>query len=256
MRRRFWLFLVGAWLLAACAPSTPAPPTPSPTPTVAPVVAAVSPDLEPAVLALRSCADTLGVPLAILTTPQSADRPSTANLRLWWGEVPPHTTATAYALASEHLVAVVSAENPAHPTEEALRRAVMGQVTSWEALQSPLSAPIALWLPLPDSSAGQRLQAWLGFAPRRGDASLAPDPRAMLQSVGSDQAALGFVPAGWLVTAPEAQQVRALDLAVPAWSAPLLALLTPHAPPSAQAMVGCLQQGPGHDLLQQIYPAP
>jgi len=44
-----------------------------------------------------------------------------------------------------------------------------------------------------------------------------------------------------------------LNVHPPAWEAPLLALLTPNAPPTAIALVGCLQQGPGSALLQERY---
>ncbi len=254
MRRLFLLFFISGVTLNACVQSTPPPSTPTPTATPAPVVAAVPPDLEPAGLALQTCAQALGVSLAILTTPQSANWPAAANIRLWWG--PPPANTSAYALTTERLVPIVARENQANPSEEALRRTVIGQITSWKDLGGTSSAAIALWLPLLDSAAGQRLLAWLGEAPLRGDASLAPDPRAMLQSVGSDQAALGFVPSAWLTTAPEAKDVRAIEMTAPAWEAPVLALLSSQAPRSAQAVIGCMQQGPGQDALRQIYTSP
>ena len=244
-------------LLAACAPPPTATPTAvrataTPTSLPAPVVVALPEALAPAQEALEACAHDLNVPLAVFSQPQEAAPPGTANLRLWWGDRPPEGW-RAFPLGSERLVAVVAGGNPGAPDEAALRRMVMGQVRVWSSTKDT-PPPVALWLPMPGTAARARLDAWLGAAPRRGDASLAPSPQAMLTAVQDDAAALGFLPAAWLRAFPKAAQgVRALSVHPPAWEAPLLALLPPKAPVTATALAGCLQQGRGSALLRPIY---
>ncbi|GEM_PF-2779696 len=256
MRFRRWTFLL-LLLLAACAPATatpaaPAPPTATPTPLPKPVVVALPQSLAPVREALETCAHGLNVPLAVFSQSQQAAPPGTANLRLWWGESPPEGW-RAFPLGRERLVAVVPRGTPAAPAEADLRRMVMGQVQVWSSTQGT-PPPVALWLPMPGTAARARLDAWLGAAPRRGDASLAPSPQAMLTAVQDDAAALGFLPAAWLSAFPKAaQKVRALPVHPPAWEAPVLALLPRHAPATAAALAGCLQQGPGHAWLQKHY---
>ena len=260
MRLKWYWFVFLAAALAACSgTATPAPAaTPAPTATTAPVVAALPPSLAPAEAALRACAWKVGVPLAVWVTPQAQGAPPATNLRLWWGE-PPAGAWQAYRLGTEQLTPIVQRENAARLTETDLRRVVMGQMLTWPA-EGDRAVPLALWLPLPGSTANARLDAWLGVNLRRSDASLAPSPQDMLASVASDQAALGFVPRGWLRAAgvENAAEVKALPLEQPpqAWQAPVLALLPPDAPPSVVSLVGCLQQGEGHEMLQTLYGAP
>jgi hypothetical protein len=259
MRFSRWAFLALLVLLSACASSTATPSavasptaTATPTPLPQPVVVALPQALEPAREALQACARDLNVPLAVFLQPQAADPPATVNLRLWLGATPPQGW-RAYPLVRERLVAVVHSTNAAAPDEEALRRIVMGQVMVWES-NAGTPPPVALWLPMPGTASRLRLDAWLGDAPRRGDAALAPSPQAMLTAVSDDAAALGFLPAAWLRAFPkQAQGVHPLEVAPPAWEAPVLALLNPKAPPTASALVGCLQQGRGHTLLQRFY---
>ncbi len=257
MRTLRWLGLTVLVWLAACAPQSAGTPaaaraTATPTALPAPVVVALPQALEPARPALEACARERHLPLAVFAQPQEAPPPATANLRLWWGEAPPEGW-RAYPLGSERLVAVVHRDNAATPDEATLRRMVIGQVRVW-ANTAATPPPLALWLPMPGTAARTRLDAWLAGAPRRGDAALAPSPQAMLTAVQDDAAALGFLPAAWLRAFPtKAQGVRTLNVHPPAWQAPLLALLKPHAPPTAVALVGCLQQGPGHALLQARY---
>lgn len=257
MRTLRWLLLAALFWLAACTAQptgtpTAAPATATPTALPAPVVVALPQALEPARPALETCARELNLPLAVFAQPQEAPPPATANLRLWWGNTPPQGW-RAYPLGSERLVAIVHAENAATLDESALRRVAMGQVRVWTH-RTGTPPPLALWLPMPGTATRARLDAWLAGAPRRGDASLAPSPQAMLTAVRDDAAALGFLPAAWLRAFPnEAQGVRMLNVHPPAWEAPLLALLTPDAPPTAIALVGCLQQGPGGTLLRQRY---
>ena len=257
----YWLVFLAAALAACNGAATPvATPAPSPTPTAtaAPVVAALPPALAPAEAALRACARQVGVPLAVWLTPQAQDAPPAANLRLWWGE-PPAGAWQAYRLGTEQLIPIVQQENAARLTETDLRRVVMGQMLTWPS-EGDRAVPLALWLPLPGSAASARLDAWLGVNLRRSDAALAPSPQAMLAAVAGDQAALGFVPRGWLRAAgvENAAEVKALPLEQPpqAWQAPVLALLPPDAPPSVVALVGCLQQGKGHEMLQPLYGVP
>ena len=252
--RWFWLLL---FALAACGPqatatSSPAPPTATPTPLPAPVVVALPQALAPVQEALRTCAREVNVPLATFLQPQGASPPATVNLRLWWGTTPPPGW-QAFPLGKERLVAIVNQANHTSPNEAALRRLVMGQVLVWES-RAATPPPVALWLPMPGTASRTRLDAWLGNAPRRGDAALAPSPQTMLTAVKDDAAALGFLPAAWLTAFPKmAQGVRALGAHPPVWEAPVLALLRPQPPPEAAALVGCLQQGRGHTLLHPLY---
>ena len=257
MRMLRWLFPLLAGLLAACASAATATPSPTAAPATAtalpaPVVVALPQALEPARLALEACARDLNLPLAVFSQPQGAEPPATVNLRLWWGSQPPEGW-RAFAVGRERLVAVVHRGNPAAPDAAALRRMVRGQVQVWgDAAATP--PPVALWLPMPGTAPRARLDAWLGGAPRRGDASLAPSPQALLMAIQDDAAALGFLPAAWLRAFPkEAEEVQALNLHPSAWEAPVLVLLKAHAPPTAEALAGCLQQGPGHALLQKRY---
>ena len=246
-----------AGLLAACQATTATPVAlPSPTATTAPVVVALPPALEPAIPALQTCARELGVPLALLPTPQSREAPPAANMRLWWGDAPPEGW-QAYAVAEEQLVPITARTHTPDITADDLRRMIIGQRTTWEA-DATTPVPLALWLPIPESAEGQRLMAWLGTAPLRGDAALAPTPEIMLKAVADDAAALGFVPRAWLHTLHEGSPVHALPLAAApeAWQAPVLVLLPANAPPAAHALAGCLQQGPGEKVLRTVYPTP
>ncbi len=259
MRTPRWFLLAALVWLAACTAqpagtSTAALATATATATAlpVPVVVALPQALEPARPALETCARDLNLPLAVFSQPQETPPPATANLRLWWGDTPPQGW-RAYPLGGERLVAIVHGEHGATLDEAALRRMVMGQVRVW-ANAAATPPPVALWLPMPGTAARARLDAWLAGAPRRGDASLAPSSQAMLTAVRDDAAALGFVPAAWLQAFPEeAQGVQMLNVHPQAWEAPLLALLRPDAPPTAVALVGCLQQGAGHTLLQGRY---
>ena len=227
---------------------TPHPPTPTATATPSVVVAVVPPALLPAEGALRTCAAEVGAPLAVFVQPQAAPPPPTVNFRLWWGDMPPEDW-DPYLLGYERLVAVVhQGGQEAAVDEETLARLVLGQQTLWPGSEKP----VALWLPLPGTAEDQRLHAWLGDTPRRGDASLAPTTQAMLQAVADDAAALGFLPAAWLSTHPGAL-VQALPVAVPHGRASVLALLPPDAPPSARLLVGCLQQGKGQQALEMYH---
>ncbi len=257
MRYRLVLFVaLLAAGIAACQPATgtPAPTSaPTPTATTAPVVAALPPALEPATEALQACAQAQRVPLALITVPQSQAAPPVVNLRLWWGENPPAGW-RAYAVAEEQLVAITARTPAPALTADDVRRIVIGQRTTWET-DAATPIPLALWLPVPDTAAFQRLAAWLGHAPLRSDAALAPNPKAMLTAIAGDGAALGFVPRGWLHTLPDDSPVHPVPLDAPpaAWQAPVLVLLPAHAPPEAEALAGCLQQGRGQVILQGIY---
>jgi len=244
--------------LSACAatPETALPPTasPPPTATVAPVVAAVPPALEPAIPALRLCAQTVGIPLAVLTVPQEAALPLAANLRLWWGDRPPPNMA-AFPLGEEQLAVIAHQGNNLPTSAGGLWRIVTGQVTT-RLNNEGTPAPLTLWLPLAGSAEDARLSAWLGNASRRGDARLAPSPQAMLTAISNDPAAIGFLPAAWMHTAAaQVSAVQALPLPTPpaAWRAPVLVLLPPDAPPEARSLIACLQQGPGREALHEVY---
>ncbi len=258
MRRFLVLFILLVAVLSACAFSTAtATSTPTlvpPTATTAPIVVAVPPALAPAIPALRLCAHSAALPLAVLTVPQQAAWPPAANVRLWWGERPPEGV-RAFRLGEEHLVVLAHQGHGPHTNALGLWRIVTGQITQ-RLSDGGTPEPLVLWLPVPGSAEASRLNAWLGTAPRRGDARLAPSPQVMLMAVGDDPAAIGFVPAAWLRTAAaRALPVQVVPLPAPpeAWRAPVLALVPPDAPAEAYTLVACLQQGPGQDALQQVY---
>ncbi len=241
---RLAVVLAAAALLAACGASSPSPtatPTPKPTFTPLPLVRVALPlSLKPLRASLFSCGEREGFAVVIDDAPQSALPDD--EVRLWWGEPP--AGVAAYPIGRERLVAVAGRDAPASAVSaDGLARAVIGQISTWQALlggeAEGTPSPLVVVVPTEGTAAGMRLRAWLRLAPIRTDAMLAASPQAAVQFVEGTEGAIGFVPARWAQTG----DVRVLQVsgAPPEWQAPVVAILRAGASREARELVACLQ---------------
>lgn len=150
-------------------------------------------------------------------------------------------------IASEGLSVVLHPDNPASSlTLEQIQALFSGQVTDWSQLGGE-DVPVKVWVPLAADEARQAFDSQvLAEAPVVPDARLAPDPAAMLEAVGKDPGAVGYLPDAWL---SDQLQSIPLDIRLPVLVA---ARETPEGP--AGELVACLQGPVGKLALLEFYP--
>jgi DNA-binding transcriptional LysR family regulator len=201
-------------LLVACS----APPTATPQPTLQPVIMAYPPELRPYADALAECArqyPDIAIYLLESTEPFTPD--GQTSLFLATGSIPENMMGFhATLLAEMDLVLITHPQNPViELSPQALRAIWTGKSTNWEDFGGTAS-PIQVWTYSP----GNALRTTFDAAILPGEqttsqAWLAPDPGAMLEAVSADPAAIGYLPASWLETAPGELTTNLLPLTLP-----------------------------------------
>ncbi len=190
-----WLALL-ALALSACQPAADL--APLPTANVASIQ--ITPALRWMVPLLNDCARRAGQGIVLDERPTASLAMEQAALVLRWGastDVPPF----AAQLGTDRLALVAHPSNPLETLSTAQLEAIyQGALTAWsEVLPAGSTAPgeeIHAWA----YPAGEDIQDWvdslaLEQPARTSAAFLAPQPAAMLQSVATDPAALGVLPA-------------------------------------------------------------
>lgn len=218
-------------LLGACAP----PSTETPVVLTVQYTAAARPWL----VAVEDCAAATG---AIVRPEERAAAAFdlTADLAIRIGE-PDVFPAPAYQIGEEQIILVVHPQNPVAALDlPALQSIFSGQTANWRDVGG-LDRPIQVWV----YPAGEDLQqifraAVLQNRPLVSTARLAASPEDLAAVVGSDPAAVGFLPGRQV---PET--LRRLILPVEAQTAltvPVLALLGPEPPEVIGDLLPCLQR--------------
>jgi hypothetical protein len=204
--RKIWLFCL--FLLTACAGSARA--TPAPTPVILDV--ALTPSLRPFTETLHTCAATHPeFVINVHETPASALENQTTDLVIRWGESPGNGYVA--PIGVESLVLIVNASNLVLtiPVEK-IRDIYMGRITSWGEVGGE-QLPIQVWV-YPDGDDAREIfdKAIFPGDNLASEALIAPNPQAMLEAVGDDPFAIGYVPQTLLAQTRNAEQVRPLNI--------------------------------------------
>ena len=242
------LIALTALLLSACG----VPPTAVTPPSPAPLWVSYSPYLAGIQEALHACAvETPQLALFFEQIPGAQQDFEDPDLVIWWGEVPPQTK-FAYPLNEDELVLIVNPGNPKQelsPTE--LVSLFTGRIESWTEIGIH-DQPVKVWIFPEDNLLSESFQDGILAGQRITRlASLAPSSQAMLESVAGDPGAIGFLPRSWLTAGVKAIEIEpAQQVSV---RKPLLALTQAEPHGDLEALIACLQSGPGQVILSGSY---
>ena len=202
-------------VLASCAPL----PTATPLPTSQIVHIGLTPALRSWQSRFNLCADQMtGVGLAFYEAPQAEQPAPLLNYDFFGqlgGDIPEQAFST--SLGVENLVWIIHVDNPASQvTPDQLLSIYEGKISGWEVINPSTEAadlPITPWMYASNDSLYTAFRAvvW-GERAYPPQASLAPDPAAMLEAVSTDPGAIGFLPESWLNVNQLASDVRAIQL--------------------------------------------
>jgi hypothetical protein len=233
------IFLVAA----GCQPQIAPPP-----PTVQAIRVQYTAALAPRLKDLHACAaDLTGVGLVVTERPANEIDLSQADLILRFG---PPLTAAGYsaAIGEDALVAVVNPANHSTLQPGDLAALFSGQIRTWQDLApvpgvppagTAASTPIQIWTyAVGDDVREAFIQTALAGAAIDLRAAIAPSPQAMLEAVGADPGAIGYVPRAWVTG-----QVKMVEISgeTPA-QIPLLALAQSEPQGEARALLACMQK--------------
>jgi hypothetical protein len=252
MRIKFLRAFLSAvtWIswLAACS----SPPTDDIPPSPAPIVVSYSPYLARVQDTLQVCGEQLPH-IAIFFEQVTGEMQdfSTSDLVFWWGPQPSEM-AFAFPLNEDELVVIVNPRNP----KQALRQRELsalfsGSIGSWSTIGT-LDLPVNVWMFPETNLLSERFRDEILNQDRITRlAAIAPSPQAMLEAVGDEPGAIGYLPRSWLT-----EQVKPLQIDPDLQAAlrqPLLALT--HSEPSGgiRDLLACLQTGPGQAKLAENY---
>ena len=204
--RKIWL--LGLLLLTGCA--GPVRSTPAPTPVL--IHVSLTPSLRPWITLLHACAATLpGIVINVNEVPANVLEVTDSDMAVQFGGAP--VQGYAAPLGDEELVLIVNAQNPllTIPTEK-LREIYMGFITSWSEIGGE-QQPIQAWT-YPDGYDVRNIfdEAIIPDGELTPNALIAPNPQAMLEAIGSDPLAIGYVPQTWLAQSSDNEEVRSLNL--------------------------------------------
>jgi hypothetical protein len=204
--RKICLFCL--FLLTAC--MGPSHATQAPTPVILDV--ALTPSLRPFSETLHTCAATHPeFVINVHETSASALENQTTDLVIRWGETP--GVGYAAPIGAESLVLIVNASNHVLtiPVEK-IRDIYTGRITSWGEVGGE-QLPVQVWV-YPDGDDAREIFELAIFSgdDLTSDAVIAPNPQAMLEAVGDDPFAIGYVPQTWLAQTISAEQVRPLNI--------------------------------------------
>lgn len=206
---------------------------------------------------LSSCADQQSaVSMVVRESPTGSLEATNADVMLRLG-VPQSLSLPSFTLGSETLLFVVNNENPLQslPLDQ-LRQIIAGKFTDWAAVQQ--SCPDCFSNDLPDSlkgspialnfygadediQSGMEASLMEGVLPARSQALLIPDPAAMIETVASSPAAIGFVPSSWISNKVKAITITSLNAQQPAL--PILAITQTQPNDLIQSFLVCIQNG-------------
>lgn len=196
------------WLLVGCQPGI----TPSPVPSPHPIFIQVTPALVSLQPLMKECILSQGTTgLVLAEFPARGLNTEQAGMGLRWGAA---TAPDAYAaqIGEEELVIAVSSQNN------------LSEISLSE-LQSIYTGALRVW---PDSPTGAEIQPWVyppgddvqeifnstilqNKPPSAQFVSIAPDPRAMLDTLTTNPAAIGYIPRRWLNSNVKELQVQGID---------------------------------------------
>jgi DNA-binding transcriptional LysR family regulator len=118
-----------------------------------------------------------------------------------------------FPIGDETIALVVNSSNPikAIPVEQ-LNKIMTGRLTSWAEVGGELQA-IQVWV-YPAGNDVRRVfdAATLPSERILPDALVAPNPQAMLEAIGDDPSAIGYVPQSWLAQGRNEDKVLSLSL--------------------------------------------
>lgn len=236
MAQRIGLILLLASLVSACQPSVT--PSPHPTPRVLAVQHTIT--LRPLGETFAACAqEQPGTGLVVEERPAHALAPAAEGLALRWGLDAP-TEGFAAEIGHEELVIAAHPDNPLNQITRADLEAIYnGELRRWpnsETEVQPWSYP-----------AGEDIQAVFEAVVRKSEpvssrvVYLAPDPSAMLEALGREPGAVGFLPRRWLNEQVKELPVDGLDSA--ALTRPIAALSNSEPQGPQKAWLLCVQAG-------------
>lgn len=250
LTRSAWILIsIGSLLINACG----TPPTESAPPPPQPIRVSFTPALRPLLKAVSVCA--LQQPeIAIVVNEVPAAYldiyGSDLSLRLSY---PTGSEAYSAPLSMEEIVIIVNPANPVEIISQADAVALFtGRITNWSEVEG-YDLEVEVWFNLINDDVHQIFQDGVledKFPTTL--AKLAPDPAAMITSVASNPAALGYLPRSWLSS--EVKPVEIVPSVTQALTHPVLAL-TPEKPQDEiRVLLHCLQNGIGQQIIQEIYP--
>jgi len=118
-----------------------------------------------------------------------------------------------YPIGEETIDLIVNSSNNVMTiSEEKLRDIFSGRITSWAEVGGE-QQPVHVWI-YPDVYATRRIFDGVftlneNLSP---NALIAPNPQAMLEAIGDDPLAIGYVPQSWLAQDQNGEQVRPLQI--------------------------------------------
>jgi hypothetical protein len=246
MRFPLLILLIG---LISCS----TPPTATIPPSPQPIKVSISPVLEPVREVLHTCAVSLpGIALIVEVIPQSAQGFNTSDLVLWWGNKP-DGVGFAFQLAEDELVVIVNNDNPnAELSANELVGLFNGRVEHWTDI-SIFDELVSVWIYPEGSFLSEVFKlVILGDQGYSRLANLAPSPGPMVEEVGNDPGAIGYVSRAWLST--NVTQVTIDPDAQISLRRPILALMKSEPKAGVRDLMACLQTGDGQKKLKEIYP--
>ncbi len=230
------LFIILGLAASSCGPSLT--PSPQPTPRVLPLqvtasLLALQPYFQECVIEQENLA------LAVIQSPSAALDPGQEGVALRWG-LSAAPDAQAYELGQEDLVLITHPQNPIREINlNDLRDVYSGALSHWPG--SPEGGAIQPWI-YPSSEDTQEIfvDALLqGIPPAQSVVYTAPDPLAMIEAVGENPAALGFLPRRWL--SAQVKEIAVPGLEPGSLRRPVIALTAPELDASTKGWLGCLQ---------------
>ncbi len=240
MRNR-WLFCLFALILTACQGTVP-----TAQPIITPEIWQIqlTPALQWMEPGLNLCTNRqLGLGLDTFERPAAELDSHPADITLRWG-APEHLTGHAVVLAYDELIMVVNTQNPIQSlSQKDIQAIYTGTISNWKNFKQSASFDqnIRAW-GYPDGEETQQVftNALAKFLLSGIDASLAPSPEAMRQSIAANSGAIGYVPQRWLDQS--IHKVNLID--EPAnlqLKVPILAITSNEPTAQQKTWLGCLQ---------------
>jgi len=246
MWHRCLLILAGMALLCACQPPLPSATPPS---TAQVVTVQYTPGLRPWLAEIQTCGQEIaGIGLAVREVSGGRLDPAQADLSLRIG-APLTGNNFAADLGRVNITVIAHAQNPVHSlTPDELRAIYTGALRDWSEINPeegstspPPAHPIQVWTYLPGDDIRESFETSLQISGALGkETYTAPDPAAMLQAVGENPDAIGFIPEFW----DDQSTLRIQITGTPDGSlqSPVIALSRGEPEGKAHQYLGCLQQ--------------
>lgn len=228
------------------------PPIKPPPPTPQAITISFTPALRPLLDAINTCAvqqPEIALVINEFTAPHLVIQDSGLALRLGY---PEESRAFSALLAEEEIVFIV---HPTNPVDSLGVGEVVdlfrGRTTNWLDFNGH-NVAVEVWINLPEDDLHQIIQSrLLNGRPASTLANLAPDPEAMLTSVKSNPAAIGYLPRSWL--SPEVKTIRIIPDISEVLTPPVLALSPKEPQEEIRIFLFCLQNGIGQEKIQELY---